>query len=151
MGQMTYGLLYGVEVPKGLDLHGDDDLYDDDELDESGGVFGRAEAHFKTEIESYNKDNPSKGRRDARGADLYVPDTNSEGKTHCMGFWVAIGATGKRGAPELSDLILSRPEETYGLEITAAKERWDRFAAWAKAEGIELPDAELRLVETEVA
>lgn len=148
MGQMTHGLLYGVKVPEGLDLHGEDgETYDPER-----GLLRRSEKHFKAEIEAYDQANPFVDWRTVRGADLYVPATNyGDVEEYYVGFWVAVGASGHRGVPYLGRFTLKGMDKKYGAEVAAAKERWDRFAAWAKAEGSSMPEAELHLVETEVA
>lgn len=87
--------------------------------------------------------NPRKGPR------LAAPEAPD-----IIGFWVAVGASGKRGVPILDDVatddIRRHPEigPAYGAAVAA----WAPFAAWMmKKHLVTLPEPRLWLVQTEVA
>ncbi len=71
-----------------------------------------------------------------------------------LGFWVAIGGSGKPGVPS-PDRTVAADEvattEPYATSYALALGRWNRFARWCDARGVPLPPPRLWLAETEVA
>ena len=71
-----------------------------------------------------------------------------------IGFWVAVGASGKDGYPDLDtsfplDGFLNVPE--YKKSYDRAEKAWQMFASWAASEGHAFGEPRLWLVQTEVA
>lgn len=73
-----------------------------------------------------------------------------------VGFWVAVGASGKDDVPHLGmgfplDGFLSVPG--YKKSYERAKKAWNKFALWAEREGYRemFDNPKLWLVQTEVA
>lgn len=138
MGQMTYAVMFGVEAKPPKHL-GDERWY---EL-----------------CERYGRRPGAKGLVLARASG----DSDFEG----IGFWCAVGASGKRGIPDLAGFPLDDPggaSKVHAKAIDNAKAAWMEFALWCSApheggEGewawkmpaIELPAPRLYLVQTEVA
>ena len=128
MGQMTLGIMWGVQRPKGLHL------YDDNA--EDGGVAEEYARHDRRKI-----------------TEAGIPD-DDEDRT-VIGMWVAVGASGKRGIPSLNApvaldaLATTKP---YAAALPKAQERWARFAKWLHEErAILLPEPRLWLVPVEIA
>jgi hypothetical protein len=86
-----------------------------------------------------------------RGSYEFVPISPYKAEPPLLGFYVAVGGSGKDGLPFLTGFPLDDVGSVFGKEIAAAKERWDRFAAWAKEKGVDLPEAQLYFSETETA
>lgn len=128
MGQMVTGILLGCEVPKGLDLHGEEPGGDFE------GLLGRWENHA------------------GRGARI---DTAHDGDRHLMGRWVMVQHGEERehpGAVDLDGRCVRLAEIEDSREYKAARNTWVRFAAWAKKhEGVTLPEPTLWIAPTEVA
>lgn len=157
MGQITLGILYGVEAPEGVVLLAEDreDGCEDDGLLDAweracGGPIGRLQERFTAGVLA--------GKRRQWGADAstrYIPDIEYTAGARLLGFWVAVGATGKSGVPRLSHTpLLISPRsfrEEYPRGYAHARRRWRRFARWAVARGVTLPRARMWLVETDVA
>lgn len=120
MGQMTFALLFGAEQPEGVDF-----------WDESCAV----------ELDKWRK----KCRSDAA-----VPESPYQSTIQLLGFYVAAGASGRDGVPYLEGFAVDEVGTLYAKEIAAARERWERFAAWCKTKGHDLPAGKLYLTETEV-
>lgn len=129
MGQMTYGILLGVPAPE-----------DDEALLEEWAEVNKTK--IKKSPLSY---------WEARSQ--IVPDFEGEGEGDIpyLGFWVAAGASGKDGVDYLEGFPLDDIASKYGKAIKAAKKRWQTFVDWAAAKGVNLPEAKLYLLETEVA
>ena len=71
-----------------------------------------------------------------------------------IGFWVAVGASGEAGCPDLDksfplDDFLTVPE--YKKAYERARAAWEKFAPWAEARGHKFGEPRLWLVQTEVA
>ena len=88
-----------------------------------------------------------------------APDRpHGDGQPEIVGFWVAVGASGKKGVPDLDTNFLL---DGYPGLAAVAKYRqaharafraWERFAKWAKKKhGIDFGLPHLWLVQTEVA
>lgn len=122
MGQATYGILFGI-------------VDSDPERSETL----RDEWDKKNHVRSYA----------ARRA--VSPDYTCIADTPYLGFWIAVGASGMDGVPYLDDVCLSNLDAVYSESIKLAKERWAKYADWVKQKGITLADAQLWLIETEVA
>jgi hypothetical protein len=117
MGQMTFGVLYGV-------------LAEPPEQFEDG---------WYEVVKKYAETGNSKP---------------SEPSPDGIGYWVAVGASGKDGVPYLEDPfpltdIASVPE--YREAAAKAALDWQKFAVWAKGKGIALDEPKLWLVEVEVS
>jgi len=137
MGQMTHAVWYGVKMAPPAEL-GDDGWY--------------------TLIEAYERRPHASGTVPA-----YPYGTDFDG----IGFWCAVGASGRRGVPELGafpidDFGGASPE--YEAALNRAKEEWTRFATWCaephkggrgerawSTPAVQLGEPRLWLVETEVA
>jgi hypothetical protein len=88
-------------------------------------------------------------------------DTPSGDGPQGLGFWIAVGASGEDGVPDLPDSIAFDAIETtrpYAATIKAAREAWPALVAWAETvkpkrlRGPLLPaEPRLWLVQTEVA
>ena len=143
MGQMTYALMYGIEVQEGMVLR-------DEDSDESHGLLDLWERECAGEIKAWEKRHPRKSYRDPSGDSVYVPDHPYEG-LDIIGFYVAVGASGEAGVPDLGGCALSEAKAHYAAAYKAARRRWRRFAKWCEAGGMTLPKARLYLTETEVA
>jgi hypothetical protein len=144
MGQSTYALMFGVleeDIPEGVDLWGE--TGDD-------GFIGQWETACANDIAEYGRTHPWKSWNDPHGQDIYVPAHPYEG-LDIIGFYVAVGASGKAGIPMLEGCALSDVATVYKDAYAAAKERWQRFYDWAASQGVVLPDARLFLTKTEVA
>ena len=141
MGQMTYGVLYGVnEEPPALD--GEEGWYE---------VLSRY------------------GTWESREKDAGPDCAHGDGRDsfHGIGFWVAVGGSGHRHAPYLESGPLDdfgSASKEYKTALAKAKKRWEKFAAWCakphsggegdrawKLPAIKLPAPRLWLVQTEVA
>ena len=150
MGQQSHGILYGVERPKDIDFNGD---YTDDYQQ---CVFPRFKRDKAAEIQE------AATRLNLRPWDAenrFVPDmTHDEGDEarHLMGFWVAVGGSGKRSIPYLGTFPLADltngKVKPYASALRNARVRWRRFAKWCAAENIvALPKPQLWLTITETA
>lgn len=130
MGQSAIAVMYGCEVPKNLDLYGENDR----------------KKPGPNLIEGFEKFSgtgwPARGQR---------VETFADGARYMVGVLVAIGRSGKIGAADLweerrvSDLATLPEAET-------ARALWDRFVAWCKTEhAIDLPAADLWIVPRQTA
>ncbi len=155
MGQWTIGVLYGCESPEGVTL------YDDDS--DEGGLLDKCDGAFRDAILAHDEACTAKvmakpGRMPydyEDGRSRYVPDWETDGKPHLLGFWVAAGASGKNGLPSLNRKAVALEDipttEPYARAYRNARRRWRRFARWAKTQGVTLPKPRLYLTPTEVA
>jgi hypothetical protein len=90
-----------------------------------------------------------------RGSGPTSPKGDYEGPT-TIGFWVAVGGSGVKGCPRLSEPFaiveggMSMVPE-YSRALLRARTAWEKFAAWAEKQGVWLDEPHLWLVETEVA
>ncbi len=127
MGQMTYGLCYGVREPRIAEL---DAWLDDYATEAMRGVRG---------------DYWEKRWR-------IVPRWTADG-TDFLGFFIAAGASGMDGIPRLEGCHVSAIEadKRYKKSLKAAANAWAKFDAWCEKRGISLPDPQLWLIECEVA
>lgn len=145
MGGWTIGILFGCEVPADIDLHGDDGP--------GFGLLGKCEKAFEAQIKATKASGVLKRFETAES--VFVPDTESSGSTYMMGFWVAAGGSGKPGCVNLNSACVQLDEiattKPFMGAIARARLRWRRFARWAKAEGVTLPEARLYLTPCEVA
>lgn len=141
MGQRAYALLWGIKPPEGVNFHGES-------YDERGaGLLSLARKRWSAEIAEINKARKS-GWEDPTGDDEYIPATPYEADPDLIGFYVAVGGHDEAGIPYLSGFPLDDVQSIYGDALEAAKKRWERFAFWALAEGVALPEAQLWLTET---
>lgn len=141
MGQMTYAIMYGVATPDDVDLWGEDG---------DSGLVGQWREHCRDEIAAWDREHPRTSFRDPWPETLWVPQSPYEG-LDIVGFYVAVGASGKPGIPHLEGCALADVESTHYEAYTAARARWDRFAAWATSKGVTFEAPRLYLTETEVA
>lgn len=71
-----------------------------------------------------------------------------------VGFFVAVGASGKRGAPRLSgplDIALIEMDARYADACKRARAAWEMFAAFCADHNVMLPEPRMYLVQTDVA
>ena len=122
MGQMTYGIMFGI-----IDNSETSEELCDKWADENNAFAMSYEARMKI-----------------------VPDHVCVDDAY-LGFWVAVGGSGMDGVPYLDDVCLDELNATYSKQIILAKERWRKYAEWAEVNGEQLPKAQLWLVKTEVA
>jgi len=129
MGQATYGILYGEEIPE-------------DRQDFIADLIGEWEEKNYATCEH-------------RGSEDKIPFLECENANQrCyIGFFVAIGASGIRGLPRLENCLLSGAQEKYSAAVESAKQRWNKFTDWAVGRGaLSLHcSGQLWLIETEVA
>lgn len=140
MGRMTYGLLFGVEMKAPGHL-GDEGWY--------------------TACARYNN-------RDGATAHKLAVPYNSHGDDFVgIGFWCAVGGSGKPGVPYLEGFPLDEPGRSspeHAAAIENARKAWAEFVAWASVPqkggsgrfawtmpAMTFPEPRLYLVETEVA
>lgn len=140
MGQMTYGILYGIAV-------GDDDAWLGE--DGEGGHLGEYKTHRAPDIE---RAAASTGLAPWNLERRFVPDAewvDDEGGRF-VGFWISRGASacGLSGAVEMSRVGV---RTKYPKAYKNARIRWRRFAVWCAATGRTMDKARLWLLETEVA
>jgi hypothetical protein len=90
--------------------------------------------------------------------EVYKPGRGAEPKTDenskIVGFFVAVGASGKRGIPYLEgpiDLALAKSDQRYHDAYMRACAAWEKFAAFCQEHEVTLEAPRLWLVETEVA
>lgn len=92
-------------------------------------------------IDEYEKDRPSV----PTGKDTF----------DFLGYWVAVGGSGKDGAASLHDAPFALLEfpvtPEYQEFCISAQAKWEAFAQWALTKNIKFPLARLYLVETETA
>ena len=139
MGQMTYGVLFGVkkEAPKSL---GDDSWY---------ALIEHVE----------------------EALDLPLARPSGDSSFDGIGFWCAVGASGKDGVPDLVGFPLddfTKAGAEHRAALKKAKADWKKFAKWCSKPqkwtvypgteweqtisipALQLPEPRLYLVETEV-
>lgn len=137
MGQNTYALMFGVEDGPEVDWAGEEII----------GEWGKVCAD---KIKAWEKRHPHKSWRDPYGRDVYVPATTYEADPPLVGFYIAVGASGKAGIPNLEGCAIGDVKAHYADAYKAARRRWRRFAKWATAKGIALPKARIFLTEAEI-
>lgn len=154
MGQTTIGILYGVKAHDGLVLYSEDG---------DSGLIERWQHECSALIKAHQAKVDAKVVSTPgmmpwmleRGEARYVPDCEWESNPPLFGFWVAAGASGKNGLPNLNYLSVPladlRTTEPYARAYRNARRRWARFARWARAQGVDLPEARLWMTMTEVA
>lgn len=146
MGQSTYAIMYGVleeELPP--NAFGEDDSgYQENKL------VAAWQTHCQPKIEAYDQRHPRKSWADPRGYDVYVPQSPYEG-LEMIGFYVAIGGSGKPGIAELDGFVLADAKAAYPDHYKSARRRWNRFAKWARSNGYNMPRARLFLTVAETA
>lgn len=124
MGQMTMAVMLAVDAGEPPESLGDDGWY--------------------CLLEKYNPgDGPTPAQPYGDDDDKYL-----------IGFWIAVGASGEDGCPDLSasvplDDFLGVPE--YKKSHGRAKKAWKKFAAWAASQGHTFSEPRVWLVQTEVA
>lgn len=133
MGQQTNGIMYGVRVPASATP-----MYDEDYKSpiEKRGLINRWEATHR------------KGRKQREAVPTF--DENYD----VVGFWVAVGASGKDGLPDLDTPVALNDIETtkpYAASCQKARKKWNAFAKWAATQGVVFPIAQAWLTVTEVA
>ncbi len=124
MGQSAIGVMYGCLLPEGLDVYGEES----DPLYEFQLAIG-----WKYE------------------SDFRSVSVEGEDEVPVIGVLVAVSGSGKNGAADLWPT--RRFADIASLaEMAKARETWERFVAWCKERGLEVPtDAELWIVTTETA
>ena len=133
MGQMTYAVMYGCrlpEAPEGTTWWGGDSVEIEGKWVYDDGL-----------LESFE---PEPGGQ--------TPNTDEE--SNVVGFFVAAGASGRKGVPDLEgpiDLSNFAGDERYGAAIEGARTSWGFFAAFCSQQGVALGEPHLWLVEAEVA
>lgn len=146
MGQMTIGIMFGIKLPQGWHWEFGANCNVDDDSD---GIAEKCYEAFESQIQAATSE-PGESV-----VEQFIPDVDYE--SNLIGFWVAAGASGKPGCPDLveggaiplRDLDQMPP---YDRAITVAQERWARFAKWAeKSENVGLPEPRLWILNTEVA
>lgn len=158
MGQTTIGILFGVREPADVVLR--DDEYDAPIAER--GLLDRWEHECealidarRAEIDAIVRSTPGKAAYEFERADsCFVPDTEYEGGAALVGFWVIVGASGKAGIPypdEAVPLDEIATTEPYAAALKNARERWERFTAWAATQSVTFPAARMWLTHTEVA
>jgi hypothetical protein len=126
MGQIVLGVMYGVEIPKGLNPW-------DDEAHEDGSLIDRWR---KVARERYGK----------RGL-AYTHESDKD----ILGYWVALYNGDEKGVPDLYGRSVPLRAFGRGRDYAAASKRFRAFAAWARRQGVKLPKPALWLAPTEVA
>jgi hypothetical protein len=124
MGQMTSAVMLAVDAGEAPESLGDEGWYD---------LLSRYKA----------------GKGPA--PDLPCGDTD---KHNLIGFWIAVGASGEDGCPDLDksfplDGFTDVPE--YKKAHERARKAWGKFATWAASQGFTFCDPILWLVHTEVS
>lgn len=76
---------------------------------------------------------------------------HGDGDHDIIGFWVAVGASGEDGVPDLETVALDEVASVYKKSHARAVKAWQRFATWTETQGITMGTPKLHLVETEVA
>jgi hypothetical protein len=142
MGQNTYALMFGVEECDEIDWSGEDG---------DSGIIGEWGKVCAEKIKAWEKRHPRKSWSDPYGRNVYVPATTYEADPAIVGFYIAVGASGKAGVPNLEGCAVGNVKGRYPEAYKAARRRWRRFAKWATAKGVALPKARIYLTETEVA
>jgi hypothetical protein len=124
MGQSAIGVMYGCQLPEGVDWFGDNP----DLMLEFQSVIGW---HYDSDFRSVS--------------------IEGEDDVPVLGVLVAVSGSGKDGAADLwptrrfADIVLLP-------ETVKAHETWKRFVEWCKVRKLEVPaDAELWIVTTETA
>ena len=135
MGQMTYGLCYGIPDQKieGFDL--------------------------ETTLVQYEKAKADVIARIAKTSDNWtawhrvVPEWEGDSEPAFLGFFVAAGASGKNGIPFLNAFQLDAldGDKRYKKAMKNAGDGWAAFSDWCSLQGICLPEPHLWLIATEVA
>lgn len=125
MGRMTVGVLYGIKLSR-------DDIPED------------LQDRFDEEMTPTRCD--LRRRRDVCPRDIAL-----DGES-LFGYWVALGTGGEDyGVPGFHARKLHELSGAYVEEIKRASVRWEFFAEWARQRGVELPDPDLWITETELA
>jgi len=127
MGQSAIGVMYGCELPEGLDVSGEESGGPDLILEFEQAIGWKYESNFRpVSVEGIDD----------------VP---------VIGVLVAVSGSGKNGAADLwptrrfADILLLP-------EAVKARETWEQFAAWCKDRHVEVPaEAEFWIVTTETA
>ena len=133
MGQMTYGLIFGVpaETIEGLETT----------------LSEYTDAKAKAINTLAKKCGPWAAESQV------VPSWESESEPAFVGFFFAAGASGKDEVPYLEGFRLSNlaTDKRYRKAMRLAAKRWATLADWCSGKGITLPEPELWLIQTEVA
>ena len=124
MGQMTYALLLGCEIPEGAELYTDEC---DGVMDAWRGIPGCP-----------------------RGVVRWPDDTNLIGVVMAAGASGVDGVADLDGFGPLDIDAIDRDED-YGAAKTLAFQRWCVFGAWCAKRGLKLPLPRVYLVRIEVA
>ena len=130
MGQMTHAVMLGapmVKPPKGKTWWGDSK--------EVGGEY-------------VYEDGLLDMFKSGRG-----PKPETDENANVIGFFVACGASGKSGVPDLKgpiDLARFEKAKPYAKAIAKARKAWERFAVFCQKQGVKLEKPRFFLVETEV-
>ncbi len=124
MGQMTMAVMLAVDAGEAPESLGEEGWY---EL-----------------LSGYKAGNGPKPDRPHGDTDNY----------NLIGFWIAVGASGEDGCPDLDksfplDGFLTVPE--YKKAYDRAAKAWDKFSTWAADKGHNFGKPRLWLVQTEVA
>lgn len=154
MGQTTIGILFGVQEPEGVELYSDDGesgLLERWQAENIAAIIAR-----RRWIDEQCMDRPGTMPYEFESGEArIVPDLETETGTPMLGFWVAAGASGKDGLPNLLNLPVPlaalRTTEPYARAYRNARRRWWRFVRWARTQGVELPRPRLWITGTEVA
>ena len=153
MGQITIGILFGVQAPEGVELYSDDSESGLLErwYDRNAAAIAARRQWIDRRCMSVPGTMPWQFES---GEQRIVPDLETETETPMLGFWVAAGASGKSGLPYLGaavPLSAIRTTEPYARAYRNARRRWWRFVRWARTQGVELPRPRLWITQTEVA
>lgn len=150
MGQTVIGVMWGVEVPDGVDLYDEDDC--------ANGLLERWESRCKAEIDALaeqlmplHRNSEWRARRAAETR--FLPRHESNGSS-VVGFWIARGPYAESGVPALLDsmpIFALKSDEPYRKVYRRARRAWRRFASWAAEQGVDLPKPTLIISPTEVA
>lgn len=154
MGQMTVGIMLGVESPENIR-----DADWSKPYNQHTKLLDRWERECAVRIDALRtklRAKVAEGRMhswDAHAEERYIPDVTHDGERDLLGFWIAVGASGKGGIPTLGTVALGavRTTEPYAKAYQRARRRWWRFARWARTQGVTLPKPRLWIAETEVA
>lgn len=137
MGQGTHGLLFGVRAPEGVVMEADCDL---------GEMPGR--------LDRYRAQREGPTLRWREGVSSERADYAGDG-AHLVGVWIAVGASGIDGVPDLDTTVsLSAigTTEPYAARLAWAREEWRRFSEWCAGEhGDDFGAPDLWLTTLEVA
>jgi hypothetical protein len=143
MGQSAIGVMYGCQLPEGLDVYGEES--DGPDLVRRTLNLMRRSLR-NTLILQFQEVIGWEYESDFRSVEVEGVDD-----VPIIGVLVAVSGSGKNGAADL--WTTQRLADIPSLpETVKARETWKRFVEWCKERQVDIPtDAELWIVTTETA